>query len=365
MSSPELFRRIDQGGQEIEPTLKTKVIFAGQGRKIGPVCDQIITLREHPIVRIKFDQADEILQDLYPQEFREGITPIILNGSEIERRRNQQAIIFLNDVSCLDVFRKQYPDINIVGFAGYSFGTVTAAYASGAIKDEENALRFVVERMRIVAETNQENPGKLKAFAVNHADPRLKEIQEKFVTETSIRTSNRFTVIGGPIESVDLASQEAENREIKTYPIDDNDAAYHTSLLNNAVPYLREVLTTIEMQNPHSIITTNSAKRISKAGQVQKELATHIATTSDWQLTAHSIITKRDTEQLIEIGNPTGILSGHLQRDLEDQDPTIKKGDLKKNLIKVGTGTTALGIGTFLAIRAFRDNRRRALNMLS
>ena len=358
MASPEFFRRLDQGGQEIEPSLKTKIIFAGQGRKVEQVCKQITTLGGHPTARKTFDLADEILQDLYPKEFPQGITPIVLNGSEIERRKKQQVLILTNDIACLEIFREQYPDINIVGFAGYSFGTVTASYASGAIKDLLGALRFVKERSRIVEETNKETPGKLKAFEVNHADERLMELQEEFGTQTSIKTSNRFTVVGGPIESVDSASQKAESLGIRTFPIDDNDAAYHTTLLNHAVPRLKEILTTIEMQNPHLTITTNSAKTVNRAGQAQRELATHIATTSDWQRAVHSIITKRDTEQLIEIGNPTGILSGHLQRDLEDQDPTIKKGDLKKNLIRVG----ALGIGTFLAIRAFRD--RRALNNL-
>src|SRR3972149_1905772 len=134
--SPEFYRRVDQGGQEIEPTLKTYVLFAGQGRKIEQVCNQIVTLREHPIARGKLDQADEILHGLYPEEFPEGITPIILYGTEEERRKHQQPILFINDTACFDIFRKQFPDVNIFGFGGYSFGTVTAAYASGAIKDE-------------------------------------------------------------------------------------------------------------------------------------------------------------------------------------------------------------------------------------
>jgi len=355
MRSPELYHRIDQGSQEIEPTLKTQVWFFGQGRKIEEVCQQIVALREHPIARKKLEQTDEILHDLYPQDFKEGLSPIILKGTQEERRKYQQPILFFNDITCFDIFREQHPDINIVGFAGYSFGTVTAAYESGAIKDQENALRFVVERTRIAAETNGQKPGKLKALAVNHADQRLMEMQEEFGTEISIKTSNRFTVIGGTIEAVDLTAQEAENLGIKTYDIPDNDAAYHTSRMKEAVPRLRAILKAIQMQNPHSSIITNNAKTVKNAGQVQRELATHIADTSDWQRTAHSIIANRDTEQLIEVGNPTGILSGHLQRDLQDQDPTIKRGDLKKNLIKVVIGATALGIGAYIGLRAIRS----------
>lgn len=354
---PELYRRVDQGIQEVEPTLKTQILFFGQGRDIEQVCNQILALREHPISMGRFDKADEILHDLYPEEFPEGITPIIANGTEIERRRHQQPIIFLNDTVSLDIFREQYPDINIVGFAGYSFGTVTAAYASGAIKDDPNALRFIVERSRIVFETNEKRPGKLIGFGVNHSDERLMEIQEESGTETAIKTSNRFTVIGGTIDAVDLTAQKAESLGIKTYDIPDNDAAYHTSLQSKSVPRLSRILRTIEMQNPHSIITTNRAKTINKAGQVERELSTHIADLSDWQGTARSIATRGNTEQLIEVGNPNGNLSSHLERDLQDQYPTLKRGDLKKNLIKVGIGAAGIAIGAYLGLRAIKSHQ--------
>lgn len=358
MPSPELYRRVDQGGQEIEPTLKTKIMFAGQGRRIEAVCRQIIALREHPIAQERLNQADEILYDLYPQEFPEGITPIISNGTDTDRRKYQQPILFLNDIVCLAIFLDQCHDINITGFAGYSFGTVTAAYASGAIKDQSNALRFVIERPRVVAETNEEIPGKLRGFGVNHADERLVSLQEEFGTETSIKTSNRFTVIGGAIEAVDLTAQKAESLGIKTYDIPDNDAAYHTSLMKGAVPRLETVLKTIEIQNAHSSVITNNARTINRPGQVKRELSTHIAETSDWQHSARSIITNRNTEQLVEIGNPTGILSGHLQRDLEDQYASIKREGLKKNPIKVAIGATALAIGTLFPIRVVKDSLR-------
>ncbi len=354
---PEIYRRVDQGSQEIEPTLKTQILFFGQGRDMEQVCGQLVTLGEHPVARIRVDQTDEILHDLYPQEFPEGLTPIILNGTYEARKKYQQPILFLNDTASFDIFRQQYPEINIVGFAGYSFGTVTAAYASGAIKDEADALRFVVGRSRITAENNKENPGKLKSFAINHADERLREIQEEFGSEIAIKTSNRFTVVGGSFEAVDLTAQKAESLGIKTYEIPYNDAAYHTSLMGKAVPSLRELLKSIKMQSPHSTITTNNARTINRVGQTRSELATHIADMSDWQSTAYSIVSARNNEQLIEIGSPNGILSSHLERDLQDQYPTIKRGDLRKTILKVDIGATAaLAIGAFLRLRAIRGN---------
>jgi malonyl CoA-acyl carrier protein transacylase len=358
--SPEIYRRVDQGVQEIEPTLKTQILFYGQGRNMKEVCGQIVALGEHPVAKRRIDLVDEILHDLYPDEFPEGISSIILHGSEEELKQYQQPIIFVNDTASLDVFRQQYPDINIVGIAGYSFGTVTAAHASGAIRDDENALRFIMERSRIVAQANKENPGKLTGLAVNNSDEKLADLHREFGTETSIKTSNRFTVIGGDIESVDQATEKAQSQGIKIYSVDYNDAAYHTSLLSSAVPRLEEVLRTIEMQDPHSTMTSNNAKTINRAGQAQKELATHIANMSDWQRTARSIATRRSTEQLIEIGNPNGNLSSHLERDLQDQYPTINRRDLKKTILSVGigvAGATGLAIGAYLGLRAIRNRQ--------
>lgn len=352
-----------QENQELEPGSTTLVIFPGQGRSLKEACEEIRALLNHPIGRKKFAQADEIVNGLRPDEFPEGITQLALNGTEEELKRNQQPILFLKDSVSFSIFQQEHPNIKIVGFGGFSFGTVTAAYANGAIKDLPDALRFIFERRDIVREINDRDPGGLELIGLHHSDEKLKELQEESGTKVSIEISNRLTAIGGSTDAIDLAKQKAEEWGIRTIEVPHSDARYHTDGLRNAVPRLAIVLSVIGIKDPHTpLIATSTVKSMNTAQEVETELATHIADTAHWQDAIISTINDHGIEQVVEM-NPNGNLINHLQRDLEDQNPTIKRGDLKKNAIKVAIGltaTAAVGIGACMALRALRNRRNRS-----
>ena len=71
--------------QELEPDSATLIVFHGQGRKIAQVCEQLVKLQEHPVAQRQLAQVDEILHDLSPHKYPEGLTPILLKGTEEEK----------------------------------------------------------------------------------------------------------------------------------------------------------------------------------------------------------------------------------------------------------------------------------------
>jgi len=186
----------------------------------------------------------------------------------------------------------------------------------------------------------------------------LEELKKEFGSETSIKMSNRITVIGGSIVAVDLATKKAEDLGINSYPVDDNDAAYHTSQMDGAVPRLANVLNTLAIQNPHTPLFANSnASEMTDGKEVKTELSVHIAKTAEQQSMMSAALEKQMIDQVVEMGNPNGTIINHLQRDLEDQNPTVKRGTLKKKLINAGIGAgigAGVALGTYLILRALK-----------
>lgn len=355
MPSPELYRRVDQGSQEIEPSLKTAIIYAGQAQDLNLLRGSSIELRKHRAARRVFNIFDEVLHDQYPDEYPEGFNRSILeNGSPDDIRENGQLIVVQHNLACTRVLQHQRefpPRSKIAVVGGQSLGFLNGAEFAGAI-DTANLAVLVKERKDAMLAAYRENPTTLAFFAANYADERIEQLREEHDLQTSMITSESFMVLGGPIDNVNASVEDARGKKITARSLN-TDGAFHTTHMQQAADLLAEKLEDIEIKDPSiTLLANTNAQPIHTSDQLRTEIINQIPNTVLWLDATNSMIDKNGVEQFIEVGND-GLLTNHIQRDLEKQ---TGKGRIVKRLLVVA-GITAATIGTTLVIRhALKDS---------
>jgi len=362
---PELRRFSPQpeNNKEIEPHLRTAIIYAGQGQDLEKLCSRSIELRRHPAALLVFDQCDEILAREFPDRFNEGLSPIIRQGSEDSIRQNQQLIVLLYNLACTSVLKQQEeendfrfpPNSSIVAVSGQSLGLISAIVESGAI-DVPNMLRLGVSRQDAMQEANKQNPGTLVALTADASDERVKKLMRAYGLEISIITGSSLVVLGGQIQAVEKAVIEVRNmrgekdQRLRVLPLK-TDGAFHTSLMKPAAEQLKQALRSIKIGDAEfPVIANTTGNEIHTPERIKKEIEDQLTRPVLWLRSTKTMTNKVD--QFVEIGND-GLLTGHIKREIENS--TGENDSLAKRLLHA-SGITINAIGAILTIRPPQTN---------
>lgn len=338
--------------KESQPDFRTAIIYAGQGQNLKELCSNIKKLAQNPVAREVFDEADEILSDEFPSRFKNGFSPIILEGSENSLRKNQQVLVLLYNFACTRVLKQQKgengfifpPKSNIVAISGQSLGLINAIVESGAM-DFPNMLRLGVERQDAMQEANEKNPGTLVALIANPSEEKVKELIQDCKLEMSIMTGSNLFVLGGTIDAVKEAIKKAKAKKIRIVPLG-TDGAFHTSLMAPAAEQLKKKLLSIEITNPQiPVIVNTTGKFIRTSRRLKEEIIKQLPNSVLWLQSTNSMSKRAD--QFIEIGND-GLLTGHIKREIENS--TGENNSLVKRLLQA-SGVAIDAIGAALVIR--------------
>lgn len=128
--------------------------------------------------------------------------------------------------------------------AGHSLGEITALAAAGAVTDEDG-LRAVVARGRLMDEAGAREPGGM--VAVGGERERAVELAEGAGLELANENSPGQYVLSGPVEGLERALELARERRLraKRLPV---AAAFHSRIMAPAVEPFRIELAAIEFR---------------------------------------------------------------------------------------------------------------------
>ncbi|XP_076060743.1 malonyl-CoA-acyl carrier protein transacylase beg [Oratosquilla oratoria] len=275
----------------IDPKETSILLFPGQGTQyVGMGKD----LLKYPNVKEMYSVASEILgYDLLEMS---------LNGplKELSRTVHQQPAVVVASLAAVEKLRDERPSAleSCVGTAGFSVGEITALTFAGAMSFED-AIRLVkvrAEAMQLASEMNSSGmmtvlygPDSRLGFACSVA----KEFcQAKGLSMVDCRVANYLyphcKVIAGNDEALEFIEKNKADfklRRLKRLPV---SGAFHTGLMEPAVPALKKILDKIDFDPPLIPVHSNLDGRSYKSTkQIKKCLPKQICKPVKWEQTLH------------------------------------------------------------------------------
>ena len=262
-----------------------------------------------------------------------GLSDILSNGPEdrlIQTDITQPAIF---TVSAMAMAAVKDAGIAFDYVAGHSLGEYSALYAAGAFSFEEG-LSLVRLRGTLMAQAGEKSPGAMAA--VQGLDPdklaaALKEAASAGLVVAANYNSPGQIVISGTVAGVEAASKAAEAAGAKKVVRLAVSGAFHSPLMEFAVPGLREGLAKVAVKAPAVPLISNvEAAPVSDPEAIKALLLKQLTSPVRWVESMQQALGLGCAEAL-EVG-PGKVLMGlcrGISRDLK-VTPVESVEDLKK-----------------------------------
>lgn len=204
-------------------------------------------------------------------------------------------------------------DAQIAGvIAGHSVGEITAA-ALGGVLSEEDALVFVRERARGMAEASALRPTSMTAVVGGDPDEVLAAIERHGLTAANNNGSGQV-VAAGTMEQLAAFAEEPPTRA-RLFPLS-VAGAFHTEHMAPAQDRLRELSSTMTTHDPRATVLSNrDGQPVSSGSEVLDRLVSQVTSPVRWDLCLESLRTLGVTG-LLELP-PAGTLVGIAKRNLK------------------------------------------------
>jgi [acyl-carrier-protein] S-malonyltransferase len=189
--------------------------------------------------------------------------------------------------------------------AGHSLGELTALVAAGAL-GEEDGLRLVVLRGRLMDEAGQQRPGGMLAVG-NPAD--AEQLAGQFGLAIANDNAPRQVVLAGDDEAVDAAAEEARATRVraKRLPV---RAAFHSPAMAPAVEPFAAALAEVEIGTPrYPVFSATTARPFD---DLRRQLAEAITAPVRWQQVVRAMHAA-GVDRFVEVG-PGRVLTGLARR---------------------------------------------------
>jgi len=224
-----------------------------------------------------------------------------------EGTRFQQPAIFCASLAGFNTL-----DVTPAAAAGHSLGEFSALAAAGAI-DEDDALRLVALRGRVMDAAAQEGPpgGML---AVLKGEPGQAEAIAR-AADVVVANDNApgQIVLSGPVEALDAAAVAAERDGLRAMRLPVS-GSFHSPAMEPATDQLRAALRGVEVRRPRFPVLSSIFAR--PFGHVRLELALALTHPVRWRQT---LLALRDAgiRRFVETG-PGKVVTGLVRRTLPD-----------------------------------------------
>ncbi len=253
-----------------------------------------------------FDTADRVLGY--------ALSAVCFEGPEERLRDTEQAqpAILTTSLACLAAAVESGSIRERPAFmAGHSLGEYTALVAAGALSLEDG-LMLVRERARLMAVAGAQNQGTLAAIIGLDAAAVRAICEETDSDVCNLNLSNQ-TVIGGTRAAVERAIALAKERGATLARELNVSGAFHSRLMQPAVPGLVDAVAKVEISAPVVPVVGNaSALALRSADDVRSELGTQIASPVRWYESV-TLMAASGVTSFIEIG-PGKVLTGLVKR---------------------------------------------------
>lgn len=290
--------------------------YVGMGKKLAEAFAPAKAMLDKANSVLGFDLAD-----------------ILFNGPEDKLVKTDitQPAIFTVSAMAMEVVKDSGATFDYV--AGHSLGEYSALYAAGAFTFEEG-LALVRLRGQLMAQAGDKSPGAMAAvlgLAPEKLEGVLKEASQAGLVVAANHNSPTQVVISGTVAGVEAASRLAEAAEAKKVVRLAVSGAFHSPLMEFAVPGLIAGLAKVKVSAIKVPLISNvEAAPVSEAEAIKSLLVRQLTSPVRWVESMQKAMSLGCTEAL-EVG-PGKVLMGlvrGISRDLK-VTPVENLEDIRK-----------------------------------
>ena len=285
------------------------LLCPGQGaQKVGMGHD---LAERFPAARDTFEAIDEALGV--------GLSRIMWHGpaEELTLTHNTQPAILAHSAAVYAVVKDRLADI--AGAAGHSLGEYSAYVMAGSLTPTD-AARVVRRRGELMFEAGQARPGAMAAvlgLPTEQVEGACGEVgtADGVAVAANLNAPDQ-TVISGDPEAVARAGDGCKTRGAKRVLPLKVSGAFHSPLMEPAVPGLAEALATVQFDDPAiPVIANASAEPVTTAVEAVRQLEAQLTAPVRWVDSMREAARLADEVTFVEVG-PGSVLSGLLKRIL-------------------------------------------------
>jgi [acyl-carrier-protein] S-malonyltransferase len=289
--------------------------YVGMGKKLSETYAPAKAILDRANAVLGFDLAD-----------------ILFNGPEDRLTRTDitQPAIFTVSLMAMEAVKERGIAYDYV--AGHSLGEYSALCAAGAFSFEDG-LATVRLRGQLMAQAGDKSPGSMAAILGLEADKLdavLKEASASGIVVAANYNSPSQIVISGSVAGVQAAAKLAEAAGAKKVVMLAVSGAFHSPLMEFALPGLKEGLAKIAISAPRAPLISNvEAKPVTDAETIRALLLRQLTSPVRWVESMQNAM-GLDVKDALEVG-PGKVLMGlarGISRDLK-VTPVENPEDLK------------------------------------
>jgi [acyl-carrier-protein] S-malonyltransferase len=268
--------------------------YVGMGKKLSETLPAAKAILDRAKAVLGFDLAD-----------------ILFNGPEEKLTRTDitQPAIFTVSMMALEVLKAHGGTFDYV--AGHSLGEYSALCAAGAFSFEDG-LALVRLRGQLMAQAGDKSPGSMAAILGLEADKLaavLKEASAAGIVVAANFNSPSQIVISGSTAGVQAAAKGAEAAGAKKVVMLAVSGAFHSPLMEFAVPGLKEGLAKAALKAPSVPLISNvEAKPVSDAEAIRGLLLRQLTSPVRWVESMQAALAL-EAKEAYEVG-PGKVLMG-------------------------------------------------------
>ncbi|MBL6911524.1 MAG: ACP S-malonyltransferase [Candidatus Marinimicrobia bacterium] len=275
-------------------------IFSGQGSHRPGMGLQLY--KYSTLAKGKIDLSNQILGY--------NISDIMFSDDESILRQTNHAQVAIYIYSCIIFDIIKDIDHMPVVVAGHSLGEFSALYANNTYTFE-TGLQIVNVRAKAMHRCEKNTEGKMSAV-IGISKEKISDICKGTDTQVANINSDQQIVISGSAESIELVAEELKAngaKRIITLPV---SGAFHSKLMSNAKPELKEVISNATFNEPSIPIVSNyDATLRSNPHEIKKALIEQIDSPVLWFDSVKKL--GKINNNFIEIG-PKKVLSGIVKK---------------------------------------------------
>jgi [acyl-carrier-protein] S-malonyltransferase len=285
----------------------TVLLCPGQGsQKVGMGRD---LAERHPAARETFERIDEALGLPLSRLMWEG------PEEELTLTHNAQPAILAHTCAVLAVVGERFGGVGAA--AGHSLGEYSAWVAAGGLTPE-GAARLVRRRGELMLEAGEARRGTMAAVlglgTAEVVDACAKVPRDAGIAVAANLNAPDQTVISGDPTAVDAAGADCKSRGAKRVLPLKVSGAFHSPLMEPAVPGLRWALESTEFRSGlFPVVANASALPVREPVMARQSLADQLTAPVRWVECMQTIAGNFRRVRFVEVG-PGAVLGGLLRR---------------------------------------------------
>jgi [acyl-carrier-protein] S-malonyltransferase len=252
----------------------------------------------------------------------EPLAPLLLDADadDLARTRNSQLAVLLTSLMAWDALAPRLAaasDVEIVAFAGHSLGQVSALVAAGTL-DFDDGIRFAARRADLTQAAADAHPGRMAAL-LGATEEQATDACAAAPDACWLANDNApgQIVIAGTPDGLDAATARAKElgvRRAMSLPV---GGAFHTLLMNDAVPGLELAVRDLPLTAPSApIVSNDDATAYTDADGWRSRLPVHVTRPVRWR-TSMQALAEKGASLFLEVGHGS-MIAGVAKRTVPD-----------------------------------------------